>query len=53
MPVVFAIGNDGSDTIVNSRFRNLTFIVDGVPSRIALVQGSGRGQRRVIIERGN
>jgi P-type conjugative transfer protein TrbG len=53
MPVVFAIGNDGSDTIVNFRFRDLTFIVDGVPSRIALVQGSGRGQRRVIIERGN
>lgn len=53
MPVVFTIGNDGSDTIVNFRFRNLTFIVDGVPSRIALVQGSGRGQRRVIIERGN
>ena len=52
MPVVFAIGNDGSDTIVNFRFRNLTFIVDGVPSRIALVQGSGRGQRRVIIDRG-
>jgi P-type conjugative transfer protein TrbG len=53
MPVVFAIGDDGSDTIVNYRFRNLTFIVDGVPSRIALVQGSGRGQRRVVIERGN
>ena len=53
MPVVFAIGNDGSDTIVNCRFRNRTFIVDGVPSRIALVQGSGRGQRRVVIERGN
>ena len=53
MPVVFVIGNDGSDTIVNYRYRNRTFIVDGVPSRIALVQGSGRGQRRVVIERGN
>jgi type IV secretion system protein VirB9 len=53
MPVVFVLGNDGSDTIVNYRFRNLTFIVDGVPSSITLVQGSGRGQRRVIIERGN
>ncbi len=51
MPVVFVIGNDGSDTIVNYRFRGRSFIVDGVPSRIALVQGSGRGQRRVIIER--
>jgi type IV secretion system protein TrbG len=51
--VVFVIGSDGSDTIVNYRYRNRTFIVDGVPNRIALVQGSGRGQRRVVIERGN
>src|SRR5450755_106109 len=51
MPVVFVIGNDGSDTIVNYRYRDRTFILDGVPSRIALVQGSGRGQRRVVIER--
>jgi P-type conjugative transfer protein TrbG len=53
MPVVFAIANDGSDALVNHRFRHGTFIVDGVPERLALVQGSGRGQRRVIIERGN
>lgn len=51
MPVVFAIANDGSDAVVNYRFRRGMFIVDGVPGRIALVQGSGRGQRRVIIER--
>lgn len=53
MPVVFAIANDGSDAVVNCRFRHGTFVVDGVPDRLALVQGSGRGQRRVIIERGN
>lgn len=53
LPVVFAIANDGSDAIVNYRFRNDTFVVDGVPQRLVLVQGSGRGQRRVSIERGN
>jgi len=53
LPVVFVIGNDGSDTIANYRFRGHSFIVDGVPQRIALVQGSGRSQRRVIIERVN
>jgi P-type conjugative transfer protein TrbG len=53
MPVVFAIANDGSDAVVNYRFRHGMFVVDGVPQRLALVQGSGRSQRRVIIERGN
>jgi len=53
LPAVFVIGNDGSDTIVNYRYRGRSFIVDGVPQKIALVQGSGRSQRRVIIERGN
>jgi len=53
MPALFVVGNDGSDAIVNYRFRGRSFIVDGVPQRITLVLGSGRGQRRVIIERGN
>jgi type IV secretion system protein TrbG len=53
MPVVFAVANDGSDAVVNYRFRDGMFVVDGVPQRLVLVQGSGRGQRRVIIERGN
>jgi type IV secretion system protein VirB9 len=53
LPTVFVIGNDGSDTITNYRFRGSSFILDGVPQRIALVEGSGRSQRRVIIERGN
>jgi len=53
MPVVFAIANDGSDAMINYRFRHGMFVVDGVPQRLALVQGSGRNQRRVIIERGN
>ncbi len=53
MPAVFAIGNDGSDTLVNYRFRGRFFILDGVPQAIALVEGSGRHQRRTIIERGN
>lgn len=53
LPTIFVVGNDGSDTVVNYRYRGRTFILDGVPQKIALVQGSGRGQRRVIIERGN
>lgn len=53
MPVVFAIASDGTDAVVNYRFRHGIFVVDGVPQRLALVQGSGRSQRRVIIERGN
>jgi|ERR1700694_119978 len=53
MPVLYVMGNDGSDMIVNYRFRSRSFVLDGVPQRMALVQGSGRGQRRVIIERGN
>jgi len=53
MPVVFAIGNDGSDTMVNYRFHGRSFIIDGVPSGITLVEGSGRHQRRAIIERGS
>ena len=53
MPVVFVTANDGSDAIVNYRFRHGMFIVDCVPERLVLVQGSGHSQRRVIIERGN
>jgi len=53
LPTVFVIGTDGSDTIVNYRYRGRTFILDSVSQKITLVQGSGRGQRRVIIERGN
>lgn len=53
MSVVFAIASDGSDAVVNYRFRHGMFVVDGVPDRLTLVQGSGRGQRRVIIERGS
>lgn len=53
MPVLYVIGNDGADTVVNYRFHGRSFILDGLPQRMVLVQGSGRGQRRVIIERGN
>lgn len=53
LPTVFGIGSDGSDTIVNYRYRGGTFIIDGLPQKITLVLGTGRGQRRVIIERGN
>jgi len=53
MPVVVMIANDGSDAMINYRFRHGMFVVDGVPDRLALIQGTGRGQRRVTIERGN
>ena len=53
IPVLFAVGSDGGDTLVNYRFTGQYYVVDGVPASIALVQGSGRHQRRAVITRGN
>jgi type IV secretion system protein VirB9 len=52
VPVLFAIGSDGGDTLVNYRFTGLYYVVDGVPSGIALVEGSGKHQRRALVTRG-
>jgi type IV secretion system protein VirB9 len=53
VPVLFAIGSDGSDTLVNYRFTGLYYVVDGVPTGIALVEGSGKHQRRALVTRGS
>lgn len=53
LPVIFAVGADGGDTLVNYRFTGQYYVVDGVPSRIALVEGSGKRQRRALVTRGS
>jgi type IV secretion system protein VirB9 len=53
VPVLFAIGSDGGDTLVNYRFTGLYYVVDGVPAGIALVEGSGKHQRRALVTRGS
>jgi P-type conjugative transfer protein TrbG len=53
IPVLFAIGSNGGDTLVNYRFTGQYYVVDGVPASIALVEGSGKHQRRAIITHGN
>ena len=53
IPVLFAVGTDGGDTIVNYRFTGQYYVVDGVPASIALVDGSGKRQRRALVARGS
>lgn len=53
IPVLFAVGNDGGNTLINYRFTGQYYVVDGVPASIALVSGSGKHQRRAVISRGN
>ena len=53
VPVLFAVGSDGGDTLVNYRFTGQYYVVDGVPAGIALVEGSGKHQRRALVTRGS
>jgi P-type conjugative transfer protein TrbG len=53
IPVLLAVGSDGGDTLVNYRYTGKYYVVDGVPARIALVDGSGKKQRRALIVREN
>jgi type IV secretion system protein VirB9 len=53
IPVLFAIGSDGGNTLVNYRFTGQYYVVDGVPASIALIDGSGKHQRRALITRGS
>jgi P-type conjugative transfer protein TrbG len=53
LPVVYTVAPDGSDALINYRFRHSMFVVDGVPNKLVLVLGSGRGQKRCTIEREN
>lgn len=51
-PVLFLIGPDGSEQLVNYRLRGNIFIIDRLADKIALVSGSGSAQQRVDISRG-
>ena len=53
IPVLFAVGSDGGETLVNYRYTGKYYVVDGLPARIALVDGSGKRQRRALIIRGS
>jgi type IV secretion system protein VirB9 len=53
IPVLLAVGSDGGDTLVNYRYTGKYYVVDGLPARIALVDGSGKKQRRALIVREN
>jgi len=53
IPVLFAVGSDGGNTLVNYRFTGQYYVVDGVPDSIALVEGSGKHQRRALVTRGS
>lgn len=51
-PVLFLIGADGTEQIVNYRLRGNIFIIDRLADKLALVSGSGSAQQRVDISRG-
>ena len=53
IPVLLAVANDGGDILVNYRYTGRYYVVDGLPARMALVDGSGKGQRRALIVRGS
>lgn len=53
VPVLFAVGTDGGNTLVNYRFTGQYYVVDGVPDAIALIEGSGKHQRRALVTRGS
>jgi len=53
IPVLFGIGDDGGNTLVNYRFTGQYYVVDGVPASIALIEGSGKHQHRALITRGS
>jgi P-type conjugative transfer protein TrbG len=51
MPVVLEVGPNG-DQLINYRVKDeTTYVIDGVPDRIALVVGSGKGSQRATIWR--
>jgi len=52
VPILFAVDAGGNDELVNYRFAGHRFVIDAVPQRIDLLDGNGKGQRRVMIVRG-
>jgi type IV secretion system protein VirB9 len=51
MPVLLEVGPNG-DQLINYRIKDgTTYVVDGVPDRVALVVGTGKGSERATIWR--
>jgi type IV secretion system protein TrbG len=51
MPIVLEVGPNG-DQLINYRIKDATtYVIDGVPDRVALVVGTGKGQQRATIWR--
>jgi P-type conjugative transfer protein TrbG len=51
MPIVLEVGPNG-DQLINYRIKDgTTYVIDGVPDRVALVVGSGKGSQRATIWR--
>jgi type IV secretion system protein VirB9 len=51
MPIVLEVGPNG-DQLINYRVKDqTTYIIDGLPDRVALVVGTGKGQERATIWR--
>lgn len=49
IPVLVALGADGKEQIVNSRYKNGWFEVDRLFDRAALIIGVGKDQQKVVI----
>jgi len=50
LPVLFAVESSGSDALVNYRFTaGHAYVIDGVPERLALMDGNGKRRRRTEI----
>jgi len=50
-PVIVLIGNDGSEQLVNYRFKHNFYVVDRLVEKAALISGVGQKQDRVLITR--
>jgi type IV secretion system protein TrbG len=52
-PVIVLIGSDGTDQLVNYRFKHNFYVVDRLFDKAALISGVGGKQERVVITRSN
>jgi type IV secretion system protein VirB9 len=50
-PVLFVVGADGQEQLVNYRLRGNIFVIDRLADKFALVSGTGGAQQRVDITR--
>jgi type IV secretion system protein VirB9 len=50
-PVLFVVGADGTEQLVNYRLRGNIFVIDRLADKLALISGTGGSQQRVDIAR--